>query len=617
MLKTVVAGNQKWRSRLVKIFYIVSLLITVTELILLFVDKPTVLAPVPVKQAVLRHLIIPTVVNFLSVAVGDICNRSSNISDTRKNYIVCIACLIVTACVASTHSSFTPVLWVPALVIFLSGSFGDEKLTNVITVLSLVSLANAVGIDYLKGEVDGQTLIYNVVILSIITLCCSFIAHMEILREKDRQEIVAAGDELEKEKKKLEESLELVRRANEEAQQAKEEAERANRAKSNFLANMSHEIRMPMNAILGMDEMIIRDCEDSKVLAEALDLRRAGQNLMKIVNDILDLSSIEDGRLELTSEEYDLYELIQEVEVILRRGVFEKNLSINFEVDDKLPGYLIGDAMRIKQIIMNLGSNAVKYTDEGSVTVKFSNKRISADTIELMITVSDTGIGIKSEDLDSVFDPFSRTERTSGSEIRGTGLGLMIVKQLVDMMQGKMTVNSVYHVGTTFEVRIPQAIAGEKYISDRIREQNGSDKIEGMKRGAFTAPNATLLAVDDNEINLRVIKALLGRTQIKVTAVNCGEACIKAVARNKYDIILMDHMMPGMDGIEALGKIRSMSSSLCRQTPVIVLTANAVSGVKNMYLKKGFNDYLSKPVSGEKLEQILLKYLPESLVKKS
>ena len=428
-------------------------------------------------------------------------------------------------------------------------------------------------------------------------------------------------------------SLLIVRpfvRAQGELLEEKVRAESANNAKSDFLANMSHEIRTPINAVLGMNEMILR--EDHKALnvaesdplavQEALenisvysgDVKKAGHNLLAIVNDILDFSKIESGRMDIIEAPYQLSSLINDINNMILFKAQDKGLKFIVEVDPSIPDELSGDEVRVRQIFTNLLNNAVKYTDKGSVSLKLRGKKQSDGTFNLTIVVWDTGIGIRPEDKDQLFVKFERFEMERNSTVEGTGLGLAITKRLVDLMGGNIEVESEYGMGSIFTVNIPQKVLNETPIGDfqaRLKENMPGDR---PYRELFRAPDAYILVVDDTRINLTVAVNLLKNTKIKIDTATSGEEAVSMAAKNRYDIILMDQRMPGMDGTTAFHRIRETSDGASRDVPVVCLTADAVIGAKERYLSEGFSDYLTKPIDNYALEKMLIKYLPENKV---
>ena len=398
------------------------------------------------------------------------------------------------------------------------------------------------------------------------------------------------------------------------SERKKQQAITAREAQAKFLANMSHEIRTPINAVIGMNEMILRESDNETILEYARNIESASSMLLGLVNDILDFSKIESGKLELVEDAYCLAPLIQDELLLLNTRIMGKPITTKVEIDPYIPSKLWGDELRIKQIITNLLSNAVKYTKEGSVTFKVFFKWIDAENVELCVSVIDTGVGIKQEDLTSLFDSFKRFEINKNRNIEGTGLGLNIVKQLVDLMQGSITVESEYGKGSNFTITIPQKIMDKLPLGNMEDSLKENRKEKTAEEEFFTAPEANILVVDDNSMNLIVIKELLKRTQIQLDTAMGGIECLERTKRKKYDLILMDHMMPEVDGVQTLHTLRATHSNPNQNTLVVALTANAVAGCRELYLGYGFDDYISKPVEAKKLDELLLKHLPKSLI---
>lgn len=390
----------------------------------------------------------------------------------------------------------------------------------------------------------------------------------------------------------------------------KDSAEAASIAKSQFLANMSHEIRTPINAILGMDEMILRESDNAEISNYAANIESSGRNLLQLINDILDISKIESGKLEIVPSNYDLAELISIIVNEMKARANDKAIEVNFEVSPTMPYKYFGDSVRIKQIITNIMTNGIKYTEKGSVTLYVNGIESNGNYI-IMISVVDTGIGIKPEDMTNLFEKFTRLDLEKNRTIEGTGLGLAITKQLVDVMGGTIDVQSVYGQGSNFAVSIPQTVVDYEPIGD-FRERYSQSVLEREKyKESFVAPDAHLLVVDDNDMNIRVIRSLLKKTKVCLDEASSGKTALKLTAANKYDLILMDHLMPIMNGIETFHHIKQDDDSINKNTPVIILTANAVSGAKDEYLNEGFSGYLSKPIDGKTLETTIIKFLPE------
>lgn len=394
----------------------------------------------------------------------------------------------------------------------------------------------------------------------------------------------------------------------------KQEAIAAREAQAKFLANMSHEIRTPINAIIGMNEMILRENEDDTIEDYAHNIQSASKMLLGLINDVLDFSKIESGQLELVEDTYHLGSLLQDAVLLMNARAAGKPISTHVEVESELPSKYWGDELRIKQILTNILSNAVKYTKEGSVTLKVSHKPLDKEQVMLVMSVTDTGIGIKKEDLPKIFDGFKRLEIDKNRNIQGTGLGLNIAKQLVTQMRGDITVESVYGKGSTFTIYVPQKVMDRKHLGNLKDSVNANRREQTAPEIRFTAPQAQILIVDDNNMNLSLMKGLLKRTQMQVDLVKSGQECLELTKDKKYDIIFMDHMMPEMDGVEALNFLRADTGNPNSTGVVIALTANAIAGCREMYLGYGFNEYLSKPIQADKLEEMILQYLPKDLV---
>ena len=406
-------------------------------------------------------------------------------------------------------------------------------------------------------------------------------------------------------------------RANDTLKQAAEAAIQAEQAKSSFLSNMSHEIRTPINAVLGMNEMILRECKDEQILHYATNIRSSGQMLLSLINDILDMSKIESGKMEIVPADYELSDVIFDLWNVIILRAREKGLTVDFIIDETLPRTLFGDEVRVKQIVTNLLTNAVKYTPEGGIKMRVGYKRSGADQIALELSVEDTGLGIRPEDKEKLFDRFQRLDEKHTRNIEGTGLGLNITMSLLKMMGGDMKIVSEYQKGSTFTVTIPQKVVNDEPTGDfpSVMDRQMSNTAE--QGASFEAPDAHVLVVDDIEINREVFMALLERTRIQVTDADSGKACLELVKKEPFHLIFIDHMMPEMDGVETLHEIRKLTDCPNAKTPIVVLTANALSGAREFYLKEGFTDFMTKPLDPHLLEEMLVSYLPKELVKRT
>lgn len=396
-----------------------------------------------------------------------------------------------------------------------------------------------------------------------------------------------------------------------EIEEARINADNANRAKSTFLANMSHEIRTPLNSVLGMNEMILRTTDDPQIREYAENVRSSGDTLLSLINDILDFSKIEAGRMDIINAEYDPQKLVRDCYYFFEQTAVAKGLYLKVEYDEKIPRRLSGDMLHIRQVLTNTISNAVKYTLDGGVTISLSYRITGRDHIDLMIDVSDTGIGIERKDIAVLFEAFKRINEKENAAIQGTGLGLAITKELVDLMEGEIKVDSTPGKGSSFKVTFPQAVVDQKHSGPlRLRRK----KDEEVYREGFRAPNALILVVDDVPVNLKVVSALLKKTLVQIDGASGGEMAVEMCNKTKYDVILLDHRMPKKDGIETFRDIKN--AGLNMNTPVVMLTANALHGAEEEYRKEGFAGYLSKPVVAKDLENMLIRLLPEEKVEK-
>ena len=405
----------------------------------------------------------------------------------------------------------------------------------------------------------------------------------------------------------------LFKKENERVNIQKKEIEELNRSQNRFFSSMSHEIRTPINSILGLNEVILRqDGASDEIIRDANNIRGAGRMLLSLINDILDLSKLEAGGMDIVPVDYRISDVISEVINMVWLRAYGKGLTLEADIDPGIPSVLFGDEVRLKQIIINLLNNAVKYTSAGSVGVSVKYEKPFDNQIRLLISVTDTGMGIKEEVIPELFEVFKRVDLKKNRNIEGTGLGLAIVKHLVDLMGGNITVNSVYGQGSAFMVSLLQDIVDPKPIGNI--NLSAHDAVRQKYTRMFTASGASLLIVDDNELNLEVEKKLIKDTLINVDTASNGPDALTLTMKKHYDVIFMDHLMPEMDGVECLNKIRSQEDGKCTDVPVIVFTANAGSDNIELYNRAGFNGYLMKPAAGIKLEETLLKYLPEEKI---
>lgn len=391
---------------------------------------------------------------------------------------------------------------------------------------------------------------------------------------------------------------------------ARRRADEANDAKSQFLARMSHEIRTPINAVLGMDEMILRESTEENVLEYADNIKHSGRTLLSLVNDILDISKVEAGKMEIVPAQYELGTLLSDIYNMSFERAKQKDLEFKLEADRTLPQLLYGDEIRIKQCVMNLLSNAIKYTENGEVILSVNCASLEGDKIGLQFKVKDTGIGIKEEDLERLFDAFARFDEQKNRAVEGTGLGMGITRQLLVLMGSDLKIESEYGVGSTFSFIVMQKIVSAEPMGDFMQHYEKNEKEQRAKeREIFMAPDASALVVDDTPMNLKVIRLLMRETKINLDTAVSGKEAVEKAAEKDYDIIFIDHMMPGMDGFETLKEIRRLPKN--KDTVCVALTANAISGARDIYVDAGFDDYLSKPVESENLTALLKRHLGE------
>ncbi|MCR5399841.1 MAG: DegV family EDD domain-containing protein [Lachnospiraceae bacterium] len=401
---------------------------------------------------------------------------------------------------------------------------------------------------------------------------------------------------------------------NEQAKEYAKQVEELNRSQNSFFSNMSHEIRTPINTIIGLNEMILREEVSDEVAEDAANIQAAGKMLLHLINDILDMSKLESGQMQLTNVAYNPGNMLSDIVGMLWLRAKDKGLEFHIDVAHDIPSELYGDEIRIKQILINILNNAIKYTGQGSVTLSIQCEKKEDGIAYIVYSVTDTGMGIKKEDIPYLFTAFKRVDEGTNRHIEGTGLGLSIVKQLLDVMGGSITVNSIYTKGSTFVVSIPQKILNDKEIGELdMEERHKLNRREEYKK-RFEAPDAKVLVVDDNGSNLLVVQKLLRDTKVQLDSVSSGAEALKKTLDTEYHVIFMDHLMPEMDGIECHKRIRTQTGGLSRNSKIVALTANAGPESRILYEKEGFNGYLVKPVSGEALERELYRLLPKDIV---
>jgi multi-sensor hybrid histidine kinase len=541
----------------------------------------------------MRYLVVPSGLVFLAVLFDGIMMRCFPNKDWLLNYIMVLTVVFMCTVVAVTHYVFPITMTAFVIPVLMSVVFGNNRMTAATAAsCSVCVILTGIWRNIDGTDTDRYYMVQEVVIslgIIFVSLIVAGIVNSLITEQNHR-----LLDALRKEKR------------------SQQEAEAANMAKSSFLANMSHEIRTPINAILGMNEMILREEKDPAIRGYAGNIQASGNSLLSIVSDVLDISKIESGKLEIIPVDYEVNSLISDCCNMAAGRAKAKELELLVECADNVPMKLCGDETHIRQIIMNLLTNAVKYTEKGTVKLIVSG-RFTDGGFVLKVDVSDTGIGIAEENLPQLFTQFQRFDLQRNRNIEGTGLGLSIVKRLCDLMSGTITARSVLGSGSTFTVELPQKVVDSTPCGGV--NLNYSAGAEHEYHHSFEAPEAKILAVDDLPVNLLVIANLLKETRIKIDTAGSGRECMDKCSQQKYDLILMDHMMPEMDGVLTFEKLHGDKSSPNFETPVIMLTANALAGMREQYMDVGFADYVSKPVRGAKLKEAIRRNLPESLIK--
>lgn len=546
----------------------------------------------PLGTFAFQYLILPSVINVIILLVAAALRKRLPETDMRQNVIPVFAMLLINIVVIMVRNVFFVTLGIFSIPICMTTVYSNQKMSRTVTLVSVGSVFVTL-LRQFTGAAATQDRLFIIPqgLIGICILLTVGLAAQTALKMTDGQ----------KEK--------LVHYAMD-IKEEQRNAEAANEAKSLFLANMSHEIRTPINAILGMNEMILRENRNEQIEEYAGNIRSAGNSLLYLVNDVLDISKIESGKLEIMENIYELSSFIHDCYSMVAEKAEKKGLELTVSCDPQLPSKLKGDESRLRQIVTNILSNAAKYTEKGSITLSFDS-RYQDGKLMLVINVKDTGIGISKENMEKLFTQFTRFDMEKNRNIEGTGLGLSLAKRLTDLMQGEIEVQSIYGVGSSFTVTIPQQVVDAEPIGDFHQKYSSVADQAGKYHQSFEAPDAKILVVDDTKVNLKVIVGLLKSTKIKVDTALNGRQCLEMVSQTAYDLIFMDHMMPEMDGIDTFAEMRKLKNSPNKNTPVIMLTANAITGVREQFLQAGFTDYLSKPVSGDTLENMILKYLPK------
>ena len=404
--------------------------------------------------------------------------------------------------------------------------------------------------------------------------------------------------------------IEVYKAENRIVQKQKKEIEELNQAQKRFFSSMSHEIRTPVNAIIGMNEMTLREPVSDEVLENSLNIEVASRVLLHTINEILDMSQLETSGMDILCADYRTTSMLSDIVNMIWLRAQQKGLEFRIEASPELPAVLNGDEIRIRQVLLNVTTNAVKYTSKGSVTLRIEGRTDTDGGFRMMYDVIDTGIGIREENIPYLFDAFQRVDETKTHSIEGTGLGLSIVRQLLDMMDGTVSVTSEYGKGSTFHIEIPQTIVDGSPIGE-VDFRRSARTARTKYQSVFEAPSLCVLAVDDTPMNLMVVKKLLRETKANVDTASSGAEALEKTLQTAYDVILMDHQMPEMDGIECLHRIRTQENGLCHESKIVCLTANVGSDMEKLYREEGFDGYLVKPVRGKSLEDELARQVPK------
>lgn len=592
-MRDLIPDFTKWRKTILNINITVAVITFVMEIIITFILQKQDLLLQSRLVYTLRFFLLPTVFNSLTIMSALLLRRWHPENIMLQNSIPVIAFTVICTVISATHYAFSVTLVIFCLPIFMTAIFTDIKLCWFITGCSLVGLTLALTVRYFLSVSDPYFL-QEAIIAYLMIAMAGFLSYT-----------ILSMTIVQKNK--------LINYATK-AKQAQMRETIANNTKSTFLANMSHEIRTPINAVLGMNEMILRETEEMQIREYASNIQVAGNSLLSIINDVLDITKIETGKLDIVEVEYETASLIHDSYNLVADRIANKGLAAVVDCDESLPCRLKGDEVRIRQCIVNLLTNAVKYTEKGTVTFSIHSEQLSEQDIRLILSVEDTGIGISEQDLEKLFLQFQRLDLARNRNIEGSGLGLALTRQLTDLMQGEITVKSKYGQGSRFTITLPQKIADKRPMGKFQKDYTEIYQKNTDHRQQLEAPGANILVVDDVPMNLKVIQNLLKNTKINMDTAESGAAFLEIVQKKKYDLIFMDHMMPEMDGMETMARMKKLPRSANADTPVIMLTANVVAGIRDDYVKAGFIDYLPKPVRGDKLENMIRQYLPPHLL---
>lgn len=567
-----------------------------------------------VDKAVMLKGYIPSLIMSIMLHVA---SKKVSLSNEKVKYVLLLTVEVVTTIMSVTLTYHVVLV---ALIPFLYATlYSNKRVMQYVYAITVISTIVTVFGGYYFGltdanmtlltttsidnyVVDGHfTLtkvndnpIYTLTLFFIVPRCLIYIAYAYVCNNLFK---IVSG------------SIERAK-LSEELKRAKEEAENANRSKSQFLARMSHEIRTPVNAVMGMNEMILRESKEENIKNYAHDVKDSSKALLSIINEILDSSKIESGMMEIVDVNYNMGSLLHDLFNMINVRAKDKGLELIFDIDPSIPSELYGDDKRIRQVLVNLLTNGVKYTNQGTVTLKVTCDVYGENAI-FHYSVEDTGIGIKEEDIERVYEAFQRVDMSRNRNVEGTGLGMNIATQFLKLMGSELLIQSEYEKGSIFSFDLEQRVVSDEPLGDfhELLKKAEKDNVYGT---SFTAPDAKILVVDDSSLNLKVFTSLLNQTKMQIYEAESGKECLELLKQQTFDIVFLDHMMPGLDGVETLKIIKE--EKLCEGVPIVMLTANAIMGDREKYLSYGFDEFLSKPIMLDKLEQMIISFLPEEMV---
>lgn len=585
-----------------KIFAITAKLIYLAfasfELVFYKIMKQLNLLTVPTKQYIIYYILLPMILLAVALVLQELCIRSDKIPDSVKNVSPIITIVCMFGALAITHRRSAGMMYLVCIPIAMTVVFCSYKVCAAIITLSEFWIGIVALSRYISPVIPGgdKYLVPEIIVAVGTVAVCGTVSILlvTLLNEQNSKLLVATLT----------------------AQDAEQRASEASHAKSAFLSNMSHEIRTPMNAIIGMTDVMLRSersPEDTKYL---MNIKNSGDALLAIINDILDFSKIESGKLEIIEEEYEPVAMFSDLSVIFKTRIGDKKVELLFDIDENLPKVLYGDALRIRQIIINLMNNATKFTEEGFVKLTIKVQEIKDKDIELYFSVQDSGQGIREDDLAKLFHSFEQVDTKKNRSKEGTGLGLAISKQLVELMGGSIGVTSEYGKGSEFYFTIHQEIrdfakADQTLDYEQMQQTSQKQEHEFMN---FTAPDALVLMAEDNEINAEVAMALMEPLGMQIEIAENGQIALDKIKEKHYDLVFMDHMMPVKDGVEATKELRGMEGDYYHNLPIIALSANALVDSQKEFAAAGMNDFLAKPMSMKDVCRVLRKWLPKEKV---